>query len=56
MLEEEEQRDKVETAKQKNVEVVLDKISELEKAIAQEAANPELGIQDTEVPTEGQSH
>ena len=55
MLAEEAQRDKAEAAKQKNAEEILDKMSELEKSIAQEAANPDQGIQDTEGPTKGQS-
>ena len=50
MLAEEAQRGKAEAAKQKNAEDVLGKITELEKTIAQEAANPEQGIQDTEGP------
>ena len=47
LLAEEAQRDKEKADKQKNAKAVLDKISELEKAIAREATNPELGIQDT---------
>ena len=47
MLVEEAQRDKVEVAKQKNAEAILEKIAELEKAMAQEDANPEQGIQET---------
>ena len=44
MLAEEAQRDKVDDSKQKNAEDFLDKISELEKSIAQEDTNPKLGI------------
>ena len=52
MLAEEAQRDKAEVAKQKNAEAILEKIIDLQKDIAQEAANPELGIQYTEEPRE----
>lgn len=55
LLAEEAQRDKREAVKQKNAEVVLDKIAELEKAIAQEAANPEQGIQDMKGLIEGKN-
>ena len=51
MLVEEAQRDKAEAAKQKSKEAVLEKMAELEKAMAQEDANPEQGMQDTGGPT-----
>ena len=55
MLAEEAQKDKAEATKQKNADDVFGKIEELEKFIAQEFANPGLGIQDTKGLTEGKS-
>ena len=55
LLEEEAQKDKAEAAKKKNAEAILDKISELQKYIAQESANPNLGIHDIEDPIEGKN-
>ena len=47
MLAEEAQRDKAEATRQKRKEVVLKKMVELEKAMAERDASPEQEMQDT---------
>ena len=48
-------RDKAEIAKQKSKEVVLKKMVELEKAMAEGNASPEQEMQDMGGPTQGQT-